>query len=248
MDNNSNLKLIPKKQTAWMEESVEAQHLTPAHEAGGEEAWLISYADLMTLLVGFFIVLQSFSKIDSSAFEEIKKETVKLFGGEYKMPFAELSKDLEQVVKDRKLEEQVLFHRTPEGVEITFRGALFFESGSWLLRDEAVNLLDQLIPVISAKAKGFGIVVEGHTDSAPLNASKENPVGSNWELSSIRACQVLRLFESRGFESKNLQALGWGATRPIVDDRDANGNPIPERQAQNRRVIIKVLQGPQGGN
>lgn len=204
----------------------------------GEGNWLISYADMMTLLVGFFILLQSFSKIDSSNFEKIKKETTKVFGGEYKLPFEKLSSELKRTIKENKLDEQIFMNETDEGIEITFRGALFFDSGSVNLREEAKSLMNQLIPQISQNAKDFGIVIEGHTDNKPVSSGV---IASNWELSSIRACSVLRMFQEQGFNPKKLKALGWGDQKPILPNEDQNNNSLPENQAQNRRVVVKIL-------
>jgi chemotaxis protein MotB len=208
----------------------------------GESSWLISYADMMTLLVGFFVMLQSFSKIDSSKFEQLKRATTQVFGGEYKIPFEKLSQEMKNVVAKKQLSDQVLFHETDEGIEITFRGALFFDSGAAELRGQALDLLSGLIPTIAEQAKDFGIVVEGHTDNVGMSGGK---YPSNWELSSVRACTVLRLFEAKGFAKNKLKALGWGDTKPIVPNEDKEGKPLPENQAQNRRVVIKILKNPE---
>ena len=225
---------------SWVDEEIENPRRRSEHaEEDGEGSWLVSYADMMTLLVGFFVVLQSFSKVDPSSFEKVKKETTQLFGGEYKLPFEDLKKDLEKIVKDMQASDQVIFMQTEEGIEITFRGALFFDTGSFELRNEATTLLSDLIPVISEKAKNFGIVVEGHTDSRPLASA--GAVASNWELSSIRACRVLRLFIEKGFSENRIKALGWGATRSIASDHNPDGSWNEVNQAQNRRVVVKIL-------
>ena len=177
--------------------------------------------------------------MDSSSFEKVKQETTKLFGGQYQVPFEELSKELKKVVQELKMSEQVLFNQTDQGDEITFKGALVFDSGSVELRQEATALMASLIPVISEKAKDFGIVVEGHTDSTPLAA--RGLIASNWELSSVRACRILRMFEEKGFAAQKMKALGWGDTRPIAPNKDSAGVPISANQAQNRRVVIKIL-------
>lgn len=210
-----------------------------SHGDEGEGSWLVSYADMMTLLVGFFVVLQSFSKPDAGEFEKVKKETTKIFGGEYSRPFEDLAKDLQKVVKDMKMSDQVIFSQNDQGLEVTFRGALFFDPGAYELKDQAKVLMDNLIPVIAQKAKDYGIVVEGHTDSTPL--SSRGPLFSNWELSSVRACTVLRLFQEKGFSPKKMKALGWGDTHPVVAEKNSQGIVIPEAQAQNRRVVIKIL-------
>lgn len=210
----------------------------PQQESHDDNNWIVSYADMMTLLVGFFVVLQSFSSIDSSKFEKIKKETTQFFGGEYIIPYENLASSLKKIVADKNLNEQVLFHQTDTGIDITFRGALFFDSGSVTLKNEAKTLLAELIPAISVQAKDFGIVVEGHTDNTPISNSLYS---SNWELSSVRACTVLRLFEEDGFDPKKLKAIGWGEHKPIVPNVTSTNVPIKENQNQNRRVVIKIL-------
>lgn len=209
------------------------------HNEENQESWLISYADMMTLLVGFFVMLQSFSKIDEKKLEQIKEQTSKIFGGEYKVPFEKLAESLKQKVKEQGLTDQVLFETSEAGIIITFRGALFFDSGSTQLRVEAQKLINNIIPVVKEQAKGFGVVVEGHTDN--LAVGKGAVLPSNWELSSVRACTVLRLFETAGFPHNKLKALGWGHTHPTVPNQDEKGKDIPTNQAQNRRVVIKIL-------
>ncbi|MGE3975646.1 MAG: flagellar motor protein MotB [Bdellovibrionales bacterium] len=204
-----------------------------------ESSWLISYADMMTLLVGFFVMLQSFSKIDNTKFEQIKKATTKVFGGEYQVPFEKFSKSMKAVVGASGAGDQVVFHETDAGVDVTFRGALFFDSGSTELRQQAKDLLNSLVPIITEQAQDFGIVVEGHTDNNPV--LKGGIYQSNWELSSVRACTVVRIFEEMGFERTRLKALGWGDTRPILPNADDSGKINPENQSQNRRVVIKIL-------
>ncbi len=208
-----------------------------------ESNWLVSYADMMTLLVGFFVMLLSFSKVDAAKYEQIKKATTKLFGGEYKVPFEKLTSKMKTAVESQGLKDQVLFSETDEGVEITFRGALFFDSGSVTLRSDALDLLHKLIPPIAQEAKGFSIEVEGHTDDVPLSHGHGGVVATNWELSSLRACTVIRIFEESGFDRSKLKPLGWADTKPLVPNKTPDGSSITANQAQNRRVVIRVLKG-----
>lgn len=216
------------------------------HETDDGEGWLISYADLMTLLVGFFIVLQSFSTIDDQSFEKVKKETTLLFGGEYKVPFEDLKKSIENVLVDPQIKNQVVIEPSEKGLTVTFRGALFFDPGSVELKPQALGLMEKIIPVISSQASDFGIVVEGHTDDVPLNG--KGPILSNWELSSLRACRILHLFEVAQFAREKMKALGWGDTRPVVPNKDSSGVDIPANQAQNRRVVIKIIKSVEALN
>lgn len=204
------------------------------------EIWLLSYADMMTLLVGFFAMILSFSKIDPTEYEKMKKSATQMFGGEYKIPHEVLSKNLKEVLKKENLSDMVVINQDDKGVEVTFRGALFFDSGSAVLKTQAFELFQKIIPILQVNAKGYSMVIEGHTDDSPI---KSPQFPSNWELSSFRAAAVLRLLEDSGFDKSFLKAVGWGETRPILPNRSPAGTALLENQGQNRRVVLKILKG-----
>lgn len=210
---------------------------TAQHDEG-EGSWLVSYADMMTLLVGFFVMLFSMSKIDSGEFEKIKRETTKVFGGEYQKPFEKLSSELKKVIEEQKLGDQVFLQESEAGILLTFRGALFFDSASAELREQANGLLEKLVPTIASNSQDMGIIVEGHTDDRPI-VSKI--FASNWELSSVRACTVLRFFLEKGFNPDKIKAIGYGDRRPILPNTDKSGKSLADNQSQNRRVVIQIL-------
>ncbi|MGE5087319.1 MAG: flagellar motor protein MotB [Bacillota bacterium] len=221
---------------------LDADHGAVHAEEG--EPWLISYADLMTLLVGFFVILQSFSSVDQEKFEEAKKSVSKEFGGQYEKPFEEISNKIRKAIEKTGAADQIVVKATANGVEISFLGPVFFSTGSADIKPEAKTLLDELIKVVKTEAGDFDYVVEGHTDDVPLAGG--GPFKSNWELSSIRACRVLEYFSLAGFNKSHLTAIGYGETRPILPNRDANGVAIPENQSQNRRVVIKMVKKGSG--
>lgn len=203
----------------------------------GEGNWLVSYADMMTLLLGFFVILAAFSNPDARKMEKLKKETAKSMGGIYERPFQELTEALKNVLTDARLESQMHLEETADGVTLSVRGALFFDSGSTELKEAAARLMGQLSEVIVRQAKGFNIVVEGHTDDTPISSKQ---FASNWELSSARASTVVRLLEERGFPHLNLSPVGYADTQPIVPNRDPDGQANPSNQALNRRVVIRI--------
>ncbi len=228
----------PVKEKRKPAHAANANH-APAHAEEGEGSWLVSYADMMTLLVGFFVILLSFSKVDDEKFEEVKRETSKQFGGIYQVPFGTLADRLKAEISKAGLGDQFIIKQTDLGVEISFQGTVFFETGSADLKEKANELLGRLTPIIHSEAKDFSIIIEGHTDDVPIIASTR--FKSNWELSSIRACRVLESFEAAGFLKSKMTAVGYGDARPIVPNRDDQGNAIAINQGQNRRVVIKVL-------
>lgn len=207
------------------------------HEEG-EGPWLVSYADLMTLLMGFFALMLSFSTIDEKKFDAMREETTEFFGGEYVKPFEELKNAIEKVIKEKGLSEQVKIEVSSEGVGLTFQGTIFFDTGAVNLRPEAVSLLEELIPVIKTKAPDFFILVEGHTDDVPISTGL---LASNWELSAVRASTVVRIFEDAQFDRKKLIPVGWSDTKPVAPNRDETLVAIAVNQAKNRRVVIRIL-------
>lgn len=207
-------------------------------EEHGEGNWLVSYADMMTLLVGFFVIMLSFSKVDDEKFEEVKKQVTQKFGGKYEVPYQDLKNKIQSQIDKLGLGNQVTIKSTEAGVEISFFGTVFFNLGSADVKAESLDLLNNMIPAIKEEATDFDVTVEGHTDDIPIgpNAYFKN----NWELSSIRACRVLAFFGDKGFKLSHLTAVGYGEARPVKPNRDANGIPLPLNQAQNRRVVIKL--------
>jgi chemotaxis protein MotB len=99
-------------------------------------------------------------------------------------------------------------------------------------------LLDKVLPTIKKESVDFDVVIEGHTDDVPLAGG--GVYKNNFELSSIRACRVLDFFMEMGFSKTHLTAVGFGETRPLVPNRDEDGEALIENQSQNRRVVIRL--------
>jgi len=117
-------------------------------------------------------------------------------------------------------------------------GPAFFDSGSATLREDGKSILRGVaVQLASAQYDGYQIVVEGHTDDAPIATQQ---FSSNWELSMARAAAVVHFLLDQGIPATKLRAAAYGDTRPKVPNRDVNGNVIPGNQAENRRVIIKL--------
>lgn len=116
--------------------------------------------------------------------------------------------------------------------------AAFFDSGSAAVSDAGKSILRKVaVNLKSDISQGYRITVEGHTDDTPINTAQ---FPSNWELSTARAAAVVHFFLDQGIPAERLRAAGYADTFPKAPNRDANGNAIPENQAQNRRVVIKL--------
>ena len=222
-------------------------HLGGGGHSGGEEHgegnWLVSYADMMTLLVGFFVILLSFSVMDAKKFDEAKKSITQEFGGTYQVPYSELKGAIEKELGQLGVGDQLLLKTSESGIEISFKGTVFFDTGSADLKDESVPVLKGLIQAIKSENERLQVTIEGHTDDVPVVGGKI--FRNNWELSSIRACRVLETFLNAGLPKELLTAVGFADAHPLVPNRDAEGASVPENQAQNRRVIIRIVRSPQ---
>lgn len=225
------------------EELEQAYELVDELEAnsGGHEdtegVWLISYADLMTLLMGFFALLTSMADFNEEKFADAAAKVAEYTGGEVEQPFEKVGESIKDVIKEKQLEDQVNVEVKPSSITISFTGTLLFSSGSYGLKEEASALMDQIAEVLEQEASDKKVLIEGHTDDVPIN---RGVIASNWELSSLRANAVARLLEQHSFKSTQILTIGWGDTRPLVPHRDEAGNAIAENQAKNRRVILKL--------
>lgn len=203
----------------------------------GEGPWLVSYADMMTLLMGFFALIASMSKPDIKEFEKVQESVSEQFGGEFKKPYEDLANRIEEVIKKNNLENQVKVSRAADGVTVKFDGTLFFNSGEFVVKEQGRTVIDKVLGALKVEIPNYKTLVEGHTDNIPIS---HNIIASNWELSAIRAARIAQIFETYGFKKEQLTIMGWGETKPEVPNSDSNGISLPENQAKNRRVLIKI--------
>lgn len=219
-------------------ESEDEFHLPHKKSEEGEGPWLVSYADLMTLLMGFFALIASFSKPDAKEFEKVQKAASEYFGGEYQEPYKKLEEKLNKVIKDNGLKDQVQIKSGVEGLTMTFTGTFFFDSGDFHVKPAAQELMQKMVVAISKDTKGLNATIEGHTDNRPIT----HPIiASNWELSGLRASRIALLFEKFGFSKSQINILGLGETRPLFPNDNPDGTINPVNQAKNRRVVIRLF-------
>ncbi len=231
-------------------------------EKENHERWVISYADLVTLLLGFFIILYATSEVDIQKFESISLGLARAFrvdvksggiegsavldGGRGIIPdtlnTTPIDADLERIREAvRKQSEangisigKIVVTRDEESIIIRLADNLLFPSASAAIREDALPLLEVVGFVIEDLPNQ--IRVEGHTDNVPVGTER---YPTNWELSSARATAVLRyLVEQTGVEAGRAFAAGFGEFRPETS------NLTPEGRAINRRADIVILYPP----
>ncbi|MFW5453713.1 OmpA/MotB family protein [Thioalkalivibrio sulfidiphilus] len=224
-----------------------------------EHAWILTYLDMLTLVLVLFVVLLAYTRPDEdqalrwvegfgielghphrqSVVPPLFDEAPATYPGE--QPLAEpLAREeapaaesaLEQALARQGGLEGVEVFTTPGQVELRIKEGILFASGSAELRSDGRALLSSLMPVLEA-AEGQ-ITVEGHTDNVPIFT----PIfPSNWELSAARASGVVRQLIGLGLAPERLQAVGFADTRPVA------GNDTAEGRAENRRVSLVIQTG-----
>ena len=207
----------------------------------GDANWLMSYADMMTLLCGFFIMLFSISVVDRKKYSEVQKSVAQQFNVKVENENHELKENLRELIERRSLERTVRLEDIPGGVAAIFQSTTFFETGSAELTTSAVSTLEQfslqVLRLQKDKAKEYRIQVEGHSDSRPITGSV---FASNWELSAARAARVVRYLVGAGFSAGKMTALGFAETKPLETPRSPASNEDPAHE-RNRRVVIQIL-------
>lgn len=142
-----------------------------------------------------------------------------------------MAEKIQEALDERSLEDEVDVAFTAQFVQLTLKGALLFDSGSTLLKDDAKPILDQVGLILERYADGT-IEIEGHTDNVPMSGAKYS---NNNELSSGRALSVFDyILSTTNLDPANVKHAGRGEYLPVAD------NSTPEGRAKNRRVEIKI--------
>lgn len=240
------------------------QRKSKAHDEGGLDDWLMTYADMITLLLCFFAVFLAASVPKEEVFVKAREDVLDKFATETpsgeRGPNANATLDgaydaapsiLDRMSTDISITEPVINgteieHKSkkdkPDGDRIKtieMPSAAFFTSGSATLSGEGKLLLNEIIEtnLKNDELADYIITIEGHTDDVPINTLQ---FPSNWELSTARAASVVRYLIEQGIPPQKLRAAGYADSVPKVANRDYAGKPIAMNQAQNRRVIIKL--------
>lgn len=227
----------------------------PAH-AENHERWIVSYADMVTLLFALFVVLYAISDTNPEKLEVVRTSLDRAFdvgvltstdgaspvfegGGGLAPSLADLklnslkivTEDLTTFASDTGIIGKVQVRGSADGVTISLADDLLFASGSAALRPGSQDVLQRLSALLNEMPNE--IRVEGHTDTVPVNSDE---YATNWELSTARATTVLRyLTDEAGVDPARMSVAGYADTRPVGD------NSTPEGRALNRRADIVVV-------
>jgi len=218
----------------------------------GAPAWMATFADLMSLLLTFFVLLLSFANMDIQKFQDMMGSVKDAFGVQVKrkqdtyiafspskyerdgIPMSQQNKEVlglnaamqSALQEDERLKKNVDLKPEDSGLLMRISSGVMFESGSAVLTREAIPVLDKVITVL--RDHNFDLIVRGHTDDI-VPTSSTYP--SNWELSSARAASAVRyLLEHSSISPFRLKAVGYADTRPLVPNTGEANRKI------NRRV------------
>ncbi len=226
-------------------------------EHENHERWLVSYADFITLLFAFFVVMYAVSSVNEGKYRVLSESMVSAFSNKKpmgQMSIVELPMNQTRPAMDAKLNKQpndfqvflrvanaveanelssdeMSVENTPRGVTIQIKDEVLFESGSAVMKPQVKEILD----LIAALVKNLPnlISIEGHTDAIPIQTPQ---YPSNWELSASRATAMVRYFINENHLAPDrFSATGFGGERPVSSNLTAEG------RALNRRVEIVIL-------
>ncbi|MBI5243652.1 MAG: flagellar motor protein MotB [Elusimicrobia bacterium] len=204
--------------SVWEEDGEEVER-----QLNKSALWAVTYGDLMSYLVIFFMLLYVAAATKSVSLQMGLQGVEEQFGKE--------STVLNELFSRHGIQRIARFDLTEDNMRIIFSSPVLFESGRDQLKESSLPHLRRLADSLADLPNP--IQIEGHTDDRAL--SPLSPFKSNWELSAARAFSVLRFFEKRGVPSSRLSAIGYGEFRPV------KANDTPEGREANRRIEITIL-------
>jgi len=214
----------------------------------GAPAWVVTFGDMMSLLLTFFVLLLSFSEVDAVKYRALSESLREAFGIHRGQTVFDNPKETERR-ETRKGTSGELFDslksiipqafpgampdkRDGQSTVVRVPGTLLFESGRATLKPEMIPSLRKMADLLKSQPQVV-LQVEGHTDDVPINTVQ---FASNWELSAGRAIAVIRFFIDEGILPERLSAAGYADSRPLVP------NDTPENREVNRRVEFRFVE------
>ena len=217
----------------------------PEKKVEEAEDWLATYADAITLLMAFFVMILHFKDYDAVEKQQAAEAIRESMGvaqdvvNSYEESLFNMMNVAVNIVETSGIpKENYSIEFDEEGLVMEFMGKTFFKPASVILTKKSEEIVTNMGEELQEeKYQLFAIEVEGHTDDSPIS-SKYYP--SNWELSAARAAAVVSRFVAVGIKPMRLKASGFAETKPKFPNRDMFQEPILENMAANRRVIIRL--------
>jgi len=231
----------PAKRTIQKNEFLNSEE-DPFTESGDKDRYLITYSDLITLLLGLFIILFAMSKIDSAKYNGVVAAMGSYLGHESAIPSMpktklvispkeKLSEELSKLIKENNYTNSIQLEETDRGITLHILDDILFPPGKAVINESSKMVLNKLAKVLVTIPND--IRIEGHTDNVPILTER---YPSNWHLSVDRALSTAYyLINQENISPDKVSIVGYSEYRPIVP------NDSPESRAKNRRVDLVIL-------
>jgi chemotaxis protein MotB len=209
-------------------------------DAEEDQEWLLTYSDMITLLLAFFAMLIAVSQTDIALWEQMKQGMRSDVAGKEKVetPLAEIKLDLDSLLVEERNQGLVGVILDKDGIKLSFNSSSLYNSGEAILLPSGERIINKVTQALNLlDYYQFRVDVEGHTDNVPINTPR---FPSNWELSVARASEVVKFFIREGIEGDRLKASGYADTKPVLPHVDEFGRDIVENRAANRRILIRI--------
>lgn len=214
--------------------------------SGSSGRWLVTYADLISLLMVLFLMLFSSSQIQKEKLMAISESLRRALHKDASIGFAtgasllahpaagketSISEAIQEAAKALGLDKSVSVSTDERGLVIAMVDSVFFNPGDF-------HILSQMRPMLAevaqfCKDSNAVVRVEGHTDDSPIDKGLAQ---SNWHLSSLRASEVVQyMIQQAALDPSKISATGYGSGRPLVP------NTTAENRARNRRIEIVLV-------
>jgi chemotaxis protein MotB len=235
--------VTPKRtrKSIWLEDTED----NSLHESSEKDRYLITYADLITLLLGLFILLYTASNLDIQKYEKMLSAFSYVFGTSEPLkvrsnklseqiilsPIDRLKIEMNQLISESEFSNSIRMEENERGVVIHILENIVFTPGSAELKSTSKIVLNRIANII--KKLPNDIRVEGHTDNIPINSTL---YPSNWHLSVARALNTAyHLISVEGVPPDRVSIVGNAEYKPIESNETAYG------RALNRRVDIVIV-------
>jgi chemotaxis protein MotB len=212
----------------------------PSSPPEESEGWITSYADLMSLLTCFFMLMMAFANYDPPGFEQKARIVAQTFTKSGAVAELDLEKLKSEMAHHPDFEKRTKITLKDGELVIVFTGSAVFGEGQVSLDSSTLEMVDTLIDLIRSHNEEYRILIEGHADKDEgLLANM-----SHWSLSAARAAGVIGRFEYFGFKSEKMVAVARGDRDPVAEYKKGIEAGIAPREISklNRRVVIRVLE------
>lgn len=227
------------------------------------ERWLVSYADFITLLFAFFVVMYAISSVNEGKYKVLSEAMEGIFsqpdksmkpipigqeapssveagidgqeGDAEKEPLARIADAVQDEFSDLLGDGQLQIRANEMWLELELSSSLLFPVADAIPRQEGFDIVEKIAGILAPYDNP--VQVEGFTDNLPINTPQ---YPTNWELSAARAASIVRMMVMDGVAPKRLAAVGYGEFQPVASNDTAEG------RAKNRRVVLIISRSTEG--